>query len=48
MSYAFDALQRVTVDGSLGSEGVADVIVTVGAIALSLVLAAATLRSRTP
>ncbi len=48
MSYAFDALQRVTVDGSLGSEGVADVIVTVGAIALSLVLAAATLRRRTP
>jgi ABC-2 type transport system permease protein len=48
MSYAFDALQRITVDGSLGTTGVVDVIVTVGATVLALALAAATLRRRTP
>jgi len=48
MSYAFEALQKVTVDGSLDAAGVADVLVTVGAIVLCLALAAATLRRRTP
>jgi ABC-2 type transport system permease protein len=48
MTYAFDALERVTTDGSLGGEGVADVIVTLGAILLALALAAMTLRRRTP
>jgi hypothetical protein len=38
----------VTVDGSLGAAGVADVLVTLGAIVLCLALAAATLRRRTP
>jgi len=47
MSYAFDALHRVTVDGSLGTAGVVDVCVTLGATALALVLAAGTLRRRT-
>jgi ABC-2 type transport system permease protein len=47
MSYAFDALQRITVDGSLGSAGTVDVVVTVGATVLALVLAAMTLRRRT-
>lgn len=48
MSYAFDALQRITVDGSLGTTGTLDVIVTVGATVLALALGAATLRRRTP
>ena len=48
MSYAFDALHRVTVDGSLGTTGVVDVIVTIAATVLALVLAAGTLRRRTP
>ncbi|MCD6014010.1 MAG: transporter permease subunit [Solirubrobacterales bacterium] len=48
MSYAFDALQRVTADGSLGGRGWLDVAATIGATLLALVLAAATLRRRTP
>jgi ABC-2 type transport system permease protein len=48
MTYAFDALERVSVDGSLGGKGTADVVVTVAAILLALVLAASTLRRRTP
>jgi ABC-2 type transport system permease protein len=48
MTYAYDALERVTSDGSLGAGGWVDVAVTVGAILLALVLAAATLRRRTP
>ncbi len=47
MSYAFDALHRVTVDGSLGGAGVVDVVVTLGATALALFAAAGTLRRRT-
>ena len=31
MSYAFEALQKITVEGTLGSAGVVDVVVTVGA-----------------
>jgi ABC-2 type transport system permease protein len=48
LTYAFDALDRITTDGSLGSRGVLDVIVIVGATALALGLGAATLRRRTP
>lgn len=48
MSYAFEALQQITVDGSLDSAGVVSVIVTIGATVLALALAAATLRRRTP
>ncbi len=48
LTYAFDALQRVTVDGSLGTAGRVDVAVTVGATLLALALGAATLRRRTP
>jgi ABC-2 type transport system permease protein len=48
MTYAFDALERVSVDGSLGGKGAADVVVTLAAILLALVLAASTLRRRTP
>ena len=47
MSYAFEALQKVTVDGALGSAGVLDVVITAGATVLALVLAAGTLRRRT-
>jgi ABC-2 type transport system permease protein len=48
MTYAYDALERVTTDGSLGGRGWLDVAVTVGATLLALVVAAATLRRRTP
>lgn len=48
MTYAYDALERVTIDGSLGGRGWLDVTVTVGATLLALVVAAATLRRRTP
>jgi ABC-2 type transport system permease protein len=48
LTYAFDALDRVTSEGSLGSRGVLDVVVVVGVTALALVLGAATLRRRTP
>ncbi len=48
LTYAFDALQRVTVDGSLGSAGAVDVAVTVGATLAALALGAVTLRRRTP
>src|SRR5262245_30231588 len=48
LTYAFDALDRITTEGSLGSRGVLDVIVIVGATALALGLGAATLRRRTP
>jgi ABC-2 type transport system permease protein len=47
MTYAFDALQRITVDGSLGRDGTIDVLVTLGVTVLALVLAATTLRRRT-
>jgi ABC-2 type transport system permease protein len=48
LTYAFDALDRVTTDGSLGAAGLADVAVTVGATLAALALGAATLRRRTP
>jgi len=48
LTYAFDALQRVTIEGSLGTAGWVDVAVTVGATLLALALGAATLRRRTP
>lgn len=48
LTYAYDALDRVTSDGSLGARGTADVLVTCGVILLALALGAATLRRRTP
>jgi len=48
LTYAFDALDRVTTDGSLGSKGAIDVAVMVGATLLFLALGAVTLRRRTP
>jgi ABC-2 type transport system permease protein len=48
MTYAFDALDRVTTDGSLGSKGAVDVAVTLGVIVLALAMGALTLRRRTP
>jgi ABC-2 type transport system permease protein len=47
MTYAYDALDRVTTMGPLGGEGLADLGVTVGATLLALVLGAMTLRRRT-
>jgi ABC-2 type transport system permease protein len=47
LTYAYDALDRVTSDGSLGGRGTVDVIVTCGVILLALALGAATLRRRT-
>ena len=47
MTYAYDALAHATAD-ELDARLVLDVAVVVGAIALSLVLGAATLRRRTP
>ncbi len=48
LTYAFDALERVATEGSLGSAGVVDVVVVVSVTLLSLALGAATLRRRTP
>lgn len=48
LTYAFEALNRVTVQGDLGSRGALDIAVIVGATLLSLALGAATLRRRTP
>jgi ABC-2 type transport system permease protein len=47
LTYAFDALQRVTVDGSLGTAGIVDVAVTIGVTLAALALGAVTLRRRT-
>jgi ABC-2 type transport system permease protein len=47
LTYAYDALDRVTSDGSLGARGTVDVLVTCGVIVLALALGAATLRRRT-
>ncbi|HEY8083668.1 MAG TPA: ABC transporter permease [Solirubrobacterales bacterium] len=47
LTYAFDALQRVTVDGSLGTAGIVDVVVTIGVTLAALALGAVTLRRRT-
>jgi ABC-2 type transport system permease protein len=48
MTYAFDALDRVASDGSLGGAGARDVAITLGATLLALVLGAMTMRRRTP
>lgn len=48
LTYAFDALERVTSAGSLGGAGWADVAVTIGATLAALALGALTLRRRTP
>jgi ABC-2 type transport system permease protein len=47
LTYAFDALQRATVRGTLGSRGALDIAVIIGATLLALALGAATLRRRT-
>ena len=47
LTYAYEALSRVTVDGSLAARGIVDVAVTVAATVLALALGAATLRRRT-
>lgn len=48
LTYAYDALHRVSVDGDLGAHGRVDVAVIVGATGAALGLGAATLRRRTP
>jgi ABC-2 type transport system permease protein len=48
LTYAFDALDRVATDGSLGSRGLLDVLVIGGATVLALALGSLTLRRRTP
>jgi ABC-2 type transport system permease protein len=48
LTYAFEALNRVTTLGSLGSRGKLDVIVISAATLLLLALGAVTLRRRTP
>jgi ABC-2 type transport system permease protein len=47
LTYAFDAIDRVTGDGRLGGRGVIDVAVVAGCTVLALALGAATLRRRT-
>jgi ABC-2 type transport system permease protein len=47
-TYAFDALQRATVRGTLGGRGALDIAVIAGATLLALTLGAATLHRRTP
>lgn len=47
MTYAYDSLHRIAVDGALGGRGALDVAVLVVAILLALGLGAATLRRRT-
>jgi ABC-2 type transport system permease protein len=48
LTYAFDALDRAAHEPTLGPRFWMDVAIVVGAMALSLVLGAATLRRRTP
>jgi ABC-2 type transport system permease protein len=48
LTYAFDALSRVTSEGSLGVRGALDVVVISSATLLLLALGALTLRRRTP
>ncbi|MFN8160964.1 MAG: ABC transporter permease [Solirubrobacterales bacterium] len=48
LTYAFDALHRVTVEGSLGRRGVVDTVVVCLVTLAALTLGAATLRRRTP
>jgi ABC-2 type transport system permease protein len=47
LTYAFDAIDRVTHDGALGTRGAVDVAVIAGCTLLALALGAATLRRRT-
>jgi ABC-2 type transport system permease protein len=47
LTYAFDAIDRVTGDGRLGGRGAIDVAVVAGCTVLALALGAATLRRRT-
>jgi ABC-2 type transport system permease protein len=47
MTYAYDSLHRVAVDGALGATGRVDVAVLAAVILLALALGAATLRRRT-
>ncbi len=47
LTYAFDALDRVTTGGSLGARGALDVVIVVVATVLLLALGAVTLRRRT-
>jgi ABC-2 type transport system permease protein len=51
LTYAFDALQRATIRGTLGARGALDIAVIAviaGSTLLALTLGAATLRRRTP
>lgn len=48
LTYAYDALARVTADAPVGTRFWVDVCVIAGATVLALVLGAATLRRRTP
>jgi hypothetical protein len=45
--YAYDALDRLASDGTLGSGGTIDIAVVLGLTLLSLLLGAATLRRQT-
>jgi ABC-2 type transport system permease protein len=47
LTYAYDALERITVNGELGARGAFDVLVIVGSTLVALTLGAATLRRRT-
>jgi ABC-2 type transport system permease protein len=47
LSYAVDAMQRITVDPSVTARTVVDILVVTAAIGLSVALGAATLRRRT-
>lgn len=47
LSYAVDAMQRLTVEADVSSRTLVDLLVVVGAIVLSVALGAATLRRRT-
>lgn len=47
LTYAFDALQRATVQGTLGRRGALDIAVIISATLLALILGAATLPRRT-
>ena len=48
LTYAYDALARVSTGGDIGARGWVDIVVIVGVTALSLGLGALTLRRRTP
>jgi ABC-2 type transport system permease protein len=48
LTYAFDALHRATVSGSLGAKGLLDVAIVIAATLLALAGGAVTLRRRTP